>query len=210
MYSRLCRQVLTRGLQRPTTSAAPSTSSRSIFTSKAAPAPTASLTPVDRIWKDFENRLQRFTEGVRSQFDKFSISSGSTTSDRHDSSIWPFEPDRLLFAVPEIINGVDGKRLYKLQIPVGKNFVPDNVKVVLKLQDFTLTISAVHDEQSADGLQRMHREVKRQIMLPDYIDLDKVSTSLGDDGVLCLEAPVLPDMEPPMLVKEIPITYLEA
>jgi len=208
MYSRLCRQVLTRGLQHNPQKQA----TRTIFITKAQPA-TASLTPVDRIWKDFENRLQRFTEGVRSQFEKFNVAgrSDKLQDGAHSTNnIWPFESDRRLFAVPEIILNADGNKVYKLEIPVGRNFVPDNVKVVLRLQDFTLTISAVHDEQSHDGLQRMHREVQRQIMLPDYIDLDKVSTSLGEDGVLCLEAPVLEHMDPPTLIKEIPINYLDA
>lgn len=208
MYSRLCRQVLTRGLQqhpqRPVT--------RTIFLSKTQPA-TASLTPVDRIWKDFENRLHRFTEGIRNQFEKFNVTGASDKLQNESQStnnIWPFESDIHLFAVPEIILNAEGNKLYKLEIPVGRNFVPDDVKVVLKLQDFTLTINAVNDEQSSDGLQRMHREVKRQIMLPDYIDLTKVSTTLGEDGVLRLEAPVLPHMDPPTLVKEIPIKYLDA
>jgi len=150
-------------------------------------------------------RLKKLDEDIR----HMTRSMDEDRSSKQFGDNWPFLPDvyRSLFAVPEVVHDKDGAKLYRVEIPIGKQFVADNVKIVLK--NYHLTVDAVLEDKSPDGKQHFFTEIKRQITLPEYVDLEKVKSVMGDDGVLRVQAPVKAGMEPPSATKEIPIKHVK-
>jgi HSP20 family molecular chaperone IbpA len=109
----------------------------------------------------------------------------------------------LLGIEPEIVGEGENKR-YRMNLHMGANFSPENVKVSLK--DRLMTVEAKQEQKSDDGNTRLYQEVSRVFTLPDEVDAKDVKSVLNPDGVLTIEAPVhekaLPEPPKP---KEIPV-----
>ena len=104
---------------------------------------------------------------------------------------------------PEIVEEGETKK-YRLNVHVGENFSPENVKVSLK--DRVMTVEAKNEQKSEDGNSRFYQEVSRSFTLPENIDLKEVRSVLTPEGVLKIEAPLPQEALPePPKPKEIPI-----
>ena len=66
------------------------------------------------------------------------------------------------------------------------HFKPDEINV--KLNGNQLTVDAKHEERS-DEHGFISRSFSRRYVLPDNVVLDKLESSLGPDGILCIKAP---------------------
>jgi HSP20 family molecular chaperone IbpA len=104
---------------------------------------------------------------------------------------------------PEIVGEGDNKK-YRLNVQMGENFSPENVKVSLK--DRLMTVEAKQEQKSDDGNTRVYQEVQRIFTLPENVEVKDVKSVLNPDGVLTIEAPIheraLPEPPKP---KEIPV-----
>ncbi|XP_070554809.1 alpha-crystallin B chain-like [Ptychodera flava] len=66
-------------------------------------------------------------------------------------------------------------------------FKPENIEVTL--QGNRLQIRAKQEEKAEDRYEA-YREYTQRYLLPDNVDLEKLTTELSKDGVLTFEAPV--------------------
>lgn len=96
---------------------------------------------------------------------------------------------------------VDSENNFKVMLNV-KHFRPDEIDV--KTVDNFVVIHGKHEEH-ADEHGFVSREFTRRYQLPDDVDPDKVTSSLGKDGVLTIRAPrnIIP---PPKNERIVPIT----
>uniref|UniRef100_A0A8D2Q889 SHSP domain-containing protein n=1 Tax=Varanus komodoensis TaxID=61221 RepID=A0A8D2Q889_VARKO len=90
-----------------------------------------------------------------------------------------------------------------------RGFSPEELTV--KMDGRKLTVCGTHDarSESEDGcLSHEHREVRREVLLPEDVNLEAVACALSQDGRLCIEAPrlSLPSAEE----RTIPITITRA
>jgi HSP20 family molecular chaperone IbpA len=95
-----------------------------------------------------------------------------------------------------------GDNLYKLNIYMGEEYLPENIKISLK--ENVLMVEAKREQKSEDS--RFYEEVSRKFTLPENVDLKEVKSVFAPNGILRIEAPlpVQPLPEPPKLV-DIPI-----
>lgn len=100
-----------------------------------------------------------------------------------------------------VVTDKDGtkKLQYKLDV---RQFKPE--EIAIRTKDNQLEIHAKHEENTEHG--RVHREYKRVCLLPKEVDPHALVSQLGNDGVLCIEAPLSKAIEQ---AKEhtIPITH---
>jgi len=88
---------------------------------------------------------------------------------------------------PQIVQEGENKK-YLVNVNMGKDFAPDNLKVTIK--DGVLTVDAKHEEVSEDGHHRRYQEVSRRFTLPQGVDAKQVKSHLDAHGVLKIEAPL--------------------
>ena len=69
--------------------------------------------------------------------------------------------------------------------------------VAVSLKGHLLAVEAKMEQKSDDGQRRFYQEVCREYLLPDKLELRNLTSILGDDGILRIEAPL-----PPEAVKE--------
>jgi len=104
--------------------------------------------------------------------------------------------------------GQEGK--YTMNIPLGGNIGPEDLKVSLKEEDGfkTMEIQAKKEHKSEDGKQRYYYEMSRKISLPQHLDTAQVKSVLTPEGFLRIEAPLPapPAQQQIEQAKEIPIT----
>jgi len=118
------------------------------------------------------------------------------------------DPEALVNDVmrPQIVDDEEGKKKYRLNIHLGDNFPPENIRVGLK--DRVMTIQAKMEQKSDDGNSRVYREVSRKFTLPENLDVKEVKSVMEPNGILKVEAPMpqqaLTQAEPPQSM-EIPI-----
>ena len=88
-----------------------------------------------------------------------------------------------------IITERDGSRKFKLQFDV-RQFKPEEIQV--KTAGNTLSVHAKHEDK--DQGKSVFREYNRQYVVPKDVHPDQLSSKLGIDGILTIEAP-LPAIE---------------
>jgi len=141
--------------------------------------------------REFSNLERRLNSALRQELQ--GVQGGNSS---HNTSL-------SLGVQPEIVTEGDAKK-YRLNIHMGNNFAPEDVKVSLK--DGVVTIDAKKEKTSEDGNSRFYQEVTRKFTLPANLEMKEVKSSLSPDGVLKIEAPLpkkaLP--EPPKAT-EIPV-----
>lgn len=102
---------------------------------------------------------------------------------------------------PQIVQDGDKKK-YMLNINMGKEFAPENLKMSIK--DNVMTIDAKKEFVSEDGNHRSYQEVSRKFTLPEGIDAKAVTSHLDNQGVLKIEAPLpqkaLPEPPKPTMI----------
>ena len=87
------------------------------------------------------------------------------------------------------IEGEDqGTGNYVMNIPLGTDVGPEDVKVSLK--DHVMTIEAKKEQKSEDGNCRVYQEYTRKFTLPKAIDMKEVKSTLTPEGYLKIEAPL--------------------
>ncbi|GIY29462.1 alpha-crystallin B chain [Caerostris darwini] len=74
---------------------------------------------------------------------------------------------------------------FQVRLDVG-HFAPEDITV--KTVDDQVVVTAKHEEK-VDEHGLVSREFTRRYIMPEGIDMDKVSSSLSPDGVLLVEAP---------------------
>ena len=87
--------------------------------------------------------------------------------------------------------GGDGK--YVVNVPLGKNIGPDDLKVGVK--DNVMTIEAKKEQKSEDGNCRMYQEYVRKFTLPPNVNAKEVKSVLTPEGYLKVEAPMPKQLE---------------
>ncbi|CAG7719130.1 unnamed protein product [Allacma fusca] len=97
---------------------------------------------------------------------------------------------------------------YTLNVNVGEQFKPEDVKISLK--DRLLTIEAKGEVVSEDGSSRVYQEISRRFTLPDNIDVKELKSVLSPEGILRIEAPLPQEGAVKVEPKEIPISHQEA
>jgi len=88
---------------------------------------------------------------------------------------------------PEIVTEGDEKK-YRLNIHMGQNFAPEDLKVNLK--DGVVTVHGKKEQNSEDGNSRFYQEVTRKFTLPSNLEMNQVKSSLTPGGILKIEAPL--------------------
>ncbi|GBN08670.1 Protein lethal(2)essential for life [Araneus ventricosus] len=74
---------------------------------------------------------------------------------------------------------------FQVRLDVG-HFAPEDVTV--KTVDDQVVVTAKHEEK-VDEHGLISREFTRRYIMPEGVDIDKVSSSLSPDGILTVEAP---------------------
>lgn len=103
---------------------------------------------------------------------------------------------------PEIVNEGNHKT-YRLNLHMGEDFEPENIKV--KLRHHQMTVEAKSEHKSEDGHSRVYHEVSKKFQLPDNVDVRDVKSTLETDGCLTIEAPLPQLAIEPKKPKEIPV-----
>ncbi|KAK2165454.1 hypothetical protein LSH36_50g07026 [Paralvinella palmiformis] len=80
----------------------------------------------------------------------------------------------------------DGSRVYRQKFDL-YGFDTDNLMV--RAEDGKLTISASKEEQFGGATSL--RQFKRTVDIPEVVDPEQISSFLGEDGILTIEAPVV-------------------
>uniref|UniRef100_A0A8C8RI44 SHSP domain-containing protein n=1 Tax=Pelusios castaneus TaxID=367368 RepID=A0A8C8RI44_9SAUR len=84
-----------------------------------------------------------------------------------------------------------GKDKYRLSMDVS-GFSPDELTVRMAGRKVTVTGKHEKKTESDDGFcSQEYREIRRETLLPDHVDVQAVLCSLSRDGQLCIEAPHL-------------------
>jgi len=79
----------------------------------------------------------------------------------------------------------DSKDKFEVNLNCG-HYKPEEISV--KLMDKSLIVEAKHEERS-DGHGYISRQFRRRYDLPDNVEMDKLESKLGVDGVLSIAAP---------------------
>jgi len=104
---------------------------------------------------------------------------------------------------PAIVKEGDSRK-YQLNIHMGRNFAPEDVKVSMK--NGIVSINAKKEKTSEDGNSRFYQEVTRKFTLPSNVDVKQIKSALTPDGILKIEAPLPQEALPePPRAKEIPV-----
>lgn len=90
------------------------------------------------------------------------------------------------------VTDVEGNRKLSLRFDCSK-FKPEEINV--KVADQHLCVHAKHDEVS-EG-KKIHREFRREYLLPKNVDYKQIKSIMSRDGVLMVEAPAPPSVEAP-------------
>lgn len=77
------------------------------------------------------------------------------------------------------------KDKFKIDVDV-KQFTPNEITV--KVKDNSILVEAKHEEKE-DEHGYVSRQFTRRYVLPDGVDLDKITSSLTPEGFLVVEAP---------------------
>ncbi|XP_070554517.1 alpha-crystallin A chain-like [Ptychodera flava] len=80
----------------------------------------------------------------------------------------------------------EGNNTFRASVNLS-SFKPENIEVTL--QGNRLQIRAKQEEKAEDGYEA-YREYTQRYLLPDNVDLEKLTTELSKDGLLTFEAPV--------------------
>jgi len=97
--------------------------------------------------------------------------------------------------LPEIVNEGDHKK-YQVNLHMGDDFEPRDIKV--KLKNHQMTVEAKSEHSSPDGHTRFRHEIQKKFTLPDSVEVKDVRSILEPDGVLHIEANMpLPAIEAP-------------
>lgn len=106
---------------------------------------------------------------------------------------------------PEIVREGDHKK-YRLNLHMGEDFEPEDIRV--KLKHHQMTVEAKSEHKSQDGHSRVYHEVSKKFTLPDSIDTRDVKSILEPDGCLMIEAPMpATAIEERKKPKEIPVFH---
>jgi len=100
---------------------------------------------------------------------------------------WHSILDEIENETPEIVEEGDHKK-YRLNLHVGEDFEPEDIKV--KLKHHQMTVEAKSEHKSPDGHSRVYHEVEKKFTLPDDVDVRDVRSTLEPDGCLTIEAPL--------------------
>lgn len=82
----------------------------------------------------------------------------------------------------------NGERKFVVNLPLGNNVRPEDVKVGIK--DNIVTIEAKREQKSEDGNSRLYQEYVRKFNLPSGVKAQEVKSELTPEGSLRLEAPL--------------------
>jgi len=142
---------------------------------------------LDSTFKEMDRQFQRMEREMNSIFRDFGgfpqLTANRALPLREEPVVYSLEaPSNEI--KPQVVEG-EKENKYQLNLYMGENFKPEDVKISLK--DRVLTIEAkaeVKDENS-----RFYQEVSRSFLLPEKADLNELKTVLTPDGILKLEAP---------------------
>lgn len=81
---------------------------------------------------------------------------------------------------------------YTMNVVIGKNLPPENIKVSLKDRLVTVEVKYEKTYDHEDGKSKFSQELLRQFTLPEEIDVSQVKSLLTPDGVLTFEVPLPP------------------
>ena len=155
-----------------------------------ATRPMSQLSLLQDTFSDLDRQFQRLESDMNSMLRQWGLPPRLETAQE-------------LGLQPEIVGEGENKR-YRLNVHMGENFSPENVKVSLK--DRVMTVEAKQEQRSDDGNTRVYQEMSRQFTLPEEVEVKDVKSVLNPDGVLTIEAPIheraLPEPPKP---KEIPV-----
>jgi len=154
--------------------------------------------PIEEAMMEMENKLEReFDSTMAPQYFGFPRFQGN---------------NRLEFFNPPVESQVEGSAAgvvtpsgeqgkYTMNIPLGGNIGPEDLKVSLKDEDGLkmMTIQAKKEHKSDDGNQRYYYEMSRKFSLPQHLDPAQVKSVLTPEGFLRIEAPLPP---PPALQQQ--------
>jgi len=162
-----------------------------------------SFTDSSRALDDMERTFAQMEHEMKTAFRDFGMGPGRFELPRNHRFLAPrSSPSDKFFASPTIENGNGGENdgKYVVNMDIGTEFKPDDIKVTLK--DRMLTIEGKIDHTSEDGHSRTHQEFSRSFSIPEGIKIQEVKSLFTPEGMLRIEAP-LPEPSKP---KEIPIS----
>jgi len=84
--------------------------------------------------------------------------------------------------------------MFRINIYMGNEFNPENVKMSLK--DRLLTVEGKREHKSEDGNYRFYEEVSRDFTIPENVDVKELKSVFAPNGILRIEAPLPPQPQP--------------
>lgn len=114
-----------------------------------------------------------------------------------------FDCDGSSIPKTEIVSSEDGGEKFRVNFSV-TGYKPEEVSVHQKGNSVIVEARQEQNSNEHSSLKRMRREVA----IPIGVHVDGLTSQLGEDGVLCLEAPYVRPQQPALESRKIPINVL--